>query len=499
DPGRVLGHPQVLGRRAEELGMPCRYGGGPREGAGVPCGHRDLSVRADGPEARILLWSCEAVAGGPGRPAGCRIRCLDAGPRPPLDVQIFRAKHEIEAVFDSVTDPTALVDEGLRVLRANRALGRLTGRAFDELLGRPLPEVLGGLSGEALTARVRDALSTGSPARDEVRAPGGTIFKVRVFPLMSRGRAQQAVVRLHDATAERRTEERLLQAERMAGVGQLATGIAHEINNPMGFIAWNLSRLEEYLATLDRALAPALGWAERARAGEAGAAAELAACAARWDRAELAFLLDDARSLVGECRTGALRVQEIIRGLRAYAHPGTAEWEAADLNQCLDGAIRMVWNELKYTCELQRDYARLPPLRCRPQRLAQVFLNLLVNAAQAMPQGGVVTVGTRAEGGRLRAWVSDTGVGIPAEHLRRIFDPFFTTKPVGQGTGLGLHIALEIVREHGGEIEVTSEPHRGTTVALSLPEQPPAAGPANGSAAPGIGEKPTEQPPWATP
>jgi signal transduction histidine kinase len=155
--------------------------------------------------------------------------------------------------------------------------------------------------------------------------------------------------------------------------------------------------------------------------------------------------------------------------LKDFAHPGDDQLKPADINKNLDSTLNVVWNELKYKATVRREYGAIPPIPCIPQQLNQVFLNLLVNAAQAIPEKGEICIRTQSENGYVEIQISDTGEGISPENLPRIFDPFFTTKAVGQGTGLGLHVAYSIVKRHNGTIDVKSEVGKGTNFTVRLP------------------------------
>jgi signal transduction histidine kinase len=292
---------------------------------------------------------------------------------------------------------------------------------------------------------------------------------------------QELVQKLHQ------TQSQLIQSEKMASIGQLAAGVAHEINNPVGYVYSNLGSLEKYLKDIFLLLdAYQRGRAEAERSGHA--------CPAELLRIEqeidLAFLRQDMMALVRECREGMVRVKKIVQDLKDFSRAGSEEtWQVADLHRGLDSTLNIVWNELKYKCELRREFGELPPVECLPFQLNQVFMNLLVNAAQAIPEKGVVTVRTGCRGEEAWVEVSDTGTGIRPEHLPRMFEPFFTTKPQGKGTGLGLPVSYGIVQRHHGRIEVESEPGRGTTFRVWLPLRQPqgAQRPGAGAATPGPG------------
>ena len=270
---------------------------------------------------------------------------------------------------------------------------------------------------------------------------------------------------LEEAYAElKETQAKILQQEKMASIGQLAAGVAHEINNPMGFISSNLGTLEKYasrLAAFTRtqaeAAAPLLPPEERER---------LEAKKREW---KIDYILSDIQALIRESQEGAQRVRTIVQNLKSFSRLDETKEQPADLNECLESTINIVWNEIKYKATLRREYGELPLTRCRPQELNQVFMNLLVNAAHAMESQGEIRVRTWAEGGSIYVEVADTGCGIPEENLSRIFEPFFTTKEVGKGTGLGLSIAYDIVKKHGGEISVESTMGEGTTFRVRIP------------------------------
>ncbi|WP_374247262.1 ATP-binding protein [Zoogloea sp.] len=263
----------------------------------------------------------------------------------------------------------------------------------------------------------------------------------------------------------------LLQSEKMASIGQLSAGIAHEINNPIGFVASNLSTLAQYLQDL---LTVAGLCADDP--GSRDASAILAEVRAQLRRMDFDFLRQDVADLVAETREGVERVRRIVADLKGFSHSGDSEWQWADLHAGLDSTLNIARNEFKYHCTLVKDYGELPHVRCIPSQLNQVFMNLVVNAAQAIEGEGQIAVRTACTGDNgVEISVTDTGAGIDADKLPRIFEPFYTTKPVGKGTGLGLSLSWGIVERHGGTIRVFSEPGKGTTFTVNLPiDGPPA-------------------------
>jgi two-component system NtrC family sensor kinase len=259
-------------------------------------------------------------------------------------------------------------------------------------------------------------------------------------------------------------QRQLMRSERLALLGTLAAGVAHELNNPIGFVRNNALMLQEYLAVLLPLLRQAL-----ISAGAPGAPPDLTRCVAAAAREEnLEQLLDDLGPLLQDTVEGADRVAGIVTGLRRFTRPDPREGPL-DLNRCLEDTLKIAWNELKYKAEITQDLGDLPPLQGHAGEIGQVILNLLVNAAQALPAFGAIHVYTRREGDGAVLGVRDNGVGIAAADLPRIFEPFFTTKPAGSGTGLGLAISRDIVTAQGGRIEVSSQPGAGTEVRVWLP------------------------------
>jgi len=260
----------------------------------------------------------------------------------------------------------------------------------------------------------------------------------------------------------------LLQSEKLASIGQLAAGVAHELNNPIGFVHSNLGTLDGYVRDLMfiiEAYATAL-----AEGGESLARTRMDQI--RKER-DFDYVQQDIFQLVSESRDGLDRLRRIVQDLKTFARVGSQDWEYADLNQGLESTLNIVWNELKYKCTVVKELAVLPPVYCQVSQLNQVFMNLLVNAGHAIEVKGEITLRSRlADDGMVVIEVIDTGKGIPPENMARIFDPFFTTKPVGKGTGLGLSLSYTIVQSHQGRIEVESQPGQGTTFRVILPVNP---------------------------
>jgi signal transduction histidine kinase len=295
--------------------------------------------------------------------------------------------------------------------------------------------------------------------------------------LRVRVRAGERIVRLEQSLAEqnralREAQAALVQSEKLASLGRLSAGVAHEINNPVAYVTNNLTVLRRDMqAALDVLARYRHHWPDLRRLDPASAA-ELAR---REEEADLGYFLDTFARTCDKSLEGLQRVRDIVKNLRDFARLDEAEFKEVDLNAALVSTLEMVGHEAKqHGVRLERDFQDLPAVLCHPGKINQVFLNLVVNGVQACAAGGVVAVRTRGEPGRgVVVEVADNGSGIRPEHQARLFEPFFTTKPVGQGTGLGLSVSYGIIRDHGGTIEVESRVGRGSTFRVRLPLAPP--------------------------
>jgi signal transduction histidine kinase len=267
------------------------------------------------------------------------------------------------------------------------------------------------------------------------------------------------------------TQSQLLQAKKMASVGLLAAGVAHEINTPLGYVTSNLGALERYTHDL-LDLLDTYDNIETELPENNPLRLKLAEQKVSID---LDYLREDSVTLLVDMRKGLERVRAIVQGLRNFSDPDDTHWQRVDLNECLEGTLAVAASELKKGIEVVREYATLPSVQCQPQAINQVFLNLVLNALSAMDGDGLLTLRSGIDGEQAWAWVEvrDTGHGISPENLEHIFDPFFTTKPVGAGTGLGLSICYGIVQKHHGRIEVSSTPGEGSVFRVLLPVSQP--------------------------
>ena len=263
-------------------------------------------------------------------------------------------------------------------------------------------------------------------------------------------------------TKVEQAQGQLLQSEKMASIGQLAAGVAHEINNPVGFVNSNLGTLGRYVDDLLRVV---------------DAAADHPPVAAIAKEIDLPFLREDLAALLIESRDGLERVRKIVANLKDFSHVDEAEWQQADLVSGLESTVTVASHELKYKSDIVRELHPVPLVRCIPAQINQVFLNLLVNAVQAIEQHGTIILRSGSENNHVWIEVADTGKGMTEETRRRLFEPFFTTKPVGTGTGLGMSLSWDIIHKHGGSFDVDSTPGVGSRVRLWLPIDGPAPSP----------------------
>lgn len=280
-----------------------------------------------------------------------------------------------------------------------------------------------------------------------------------------------------------RLQAQIVQSEKMASIGQLAAGIAHEINNPVGYVSGNLDFLVECINDLLQLLAIY----DSAEVGR-----EIAERLASFKREiNYARMIKDLTDVVNDCQVGVGRVKDIVQNLRTFSRLDEAELQTTDLHEGIDSTIRLLSRYFTGgNIHLIRDYGMIPPVESFSAQLNQVWMNLLVNAAQAIgAETGTVTIRTEAEGNNVTVSITDTGVGIARAQVARIFDPFFTTKPVGEGSGLGLSITFGIVERHGGKIDVVSEPGRGSTFAVTLPLSPTGQGMPHGPMAGSLNER----------
>ena len=393
-----------------------------------------------------------------------------------------------DQVFESVQEGLVVTRPDGVIVRVNRAFSEITGYSAEEARGMT-PRLLGsgehgraffdrmwaaifeegGWHGEVINRRKDGSLYPQSLSVTQIHDGDGVLTHlVGVFSDLTQDKiAQGKLAEAHSRLLRSEKMAAIGQLEKMSAIGQLAAGVAHEVNNPVGFALSNLDVLGEYADHLLRLV--------DAYEQDGSHSAE---CAARVEqiKEEIGYsdLCVDLKRLVDESREGLDRVRRIVLDLKDFSRVGETDWQWADIEHGLDATINIVWNELKYKAEVARQYGTLPQVRCLPSQLNQVFMNLLVNAAQAIESHGHIAVRTGTDGSAATpesVWVEieDNGRGMSPEVQKRLFEPFFTTKPVGEGTGLGLSISYGIIEKHHGRIDLRSAVGHGTTFRITLP------------------------------
>ena len=403
--------------------------------------------------------------------------------------QIRDLRRYNENIIQNLNSALLVIDAGGRIVTANTTAeeilvaepGGLVGRRVWDWLGDETPEdsVIGRTLREGLRFKGHET---------KLRLDDGSVLPIGIScsPLVVEPEGRAAVAIFQDLSEVKQLQRQVLQTEKMASIGQLAAGIAHEINNPMGFIHANLFQMTEYLGDLRQAwervndLQKAISSASGEGFDAIRAASEsLTSLTAELD---LDFVQTDFAKAVRESQDGAERIRHIVKDLRDFSHQGSDDCVRADVNECLDSTASIAWTMMKHSVVLEKEYGALPPIRCYPGQLKQVFMNLLVNAYQAIEEGleeggtGRIELRSELEAEGVSISIRDTGTGISVRDQRRIFDPFFTTKEVGTGTGLGLATSYSIVNRHRGRIDVVSEPGEGSTFKVWLPMSGPAEG-----------------------
>lgn len=493
---RILGYPrdEVIGHSSLELGLwvdPDQrrriMERTEREGA---VRNEEVQLRIQSGEIRTILWSSDSIALDA---AECLIVTLrDITVQKDNERKLLKSKAELivkheqlsiifsqvetvkkewERTMDCIRDMVILLDWKGHVKRCNRAAAELVGVSYERIIGQDWQLLM---------------QSIGAPSSCSI--DGHCEFydnktdrwlSITYYPENENGEHDIAgsVITIHDTTGTKRaamelekaytelkeTHAQMLQQEKMASIGQLAAGVAHEINNPTGFIISNLGTLKKYFERLTEFIR---AQSEIIRSHEGSEEEKIAPLR---KQLKVDHIIDDIPNLITESLDGADRMKRIVRDMKSFSRMDETDCMLVNLTEYIESTINIVWNEIKYKATLTRDYSDLPAIKCHPQQLSQVFMNLLVNAAHAIETHGEITVSTWQANKDVFIAVADTGSGIPEEIRGHIFEPFFTTKEVGKGTGLGLSISYDIIKNHGGDISVDSAVGVGTTFTIRLP------------------------------
>ncbi|KFE68350.1 PAS domain S-box protein [Hyalangium minutum] len=403
-----------------------------------------------------------------GRPVVVEGIARDITERREVEEQLKMSEASFRILLEGVADAAAIQRDG-RIVYANMALVSALGfDRPDQLVGRTLAQFIEDdmeeVPGPPPDPSGIKGMITGE--RRLVRRDGKTrVAELVSLPLLFDG-APAVVSIARDVTDQRQFQARLTLADKLASVGTLAAGIAHEINNPLAFVISNLSFLSEEMRRSQLALETS------------GTGGVLAPALARPRGMGGGLDLVEWQEVLSEAYEGAERVRQIVRQLRAFSRPDEERLTPVDVHQVLESVVMMATNEIRHRAQLHKDFGPVPSVMANEGRLSQVFLHLVVNAAHAIPEGqahqnAIRLITRRLDPGRVLIEVQDTGRGIAPEHLSRIFDPFFTTKPVNVGTGLGLSICHSTITSMGGEISVDSDLGKGTTFRVVLPSLEP--------------------------
>ena len=425
-----------------------------RSHQGIPEENEVQYVRKDGTELWTLLKT-SPIRDAAGRCIGTLGMMTDWTRHRDAEAALRKSEDQYRQIVETTSDGIIKIDRDALIVFVNRRLAEMLGHEPADMIGMSAFDVMG----DAARVVVADSLQNRRlglrHAVDATyRHKNGTDVQVNVAGsalVDSNGQYVGSLGVVRDVTEQKKLQSQLMVSDRMASVGTLAAGVAHEINNPLAALIANLDYMVESLAGLIPGDATAVS------SGRSSA----------WLTEEIKVPLDDARD-------AARRVRFIVRDLKIFSRaPNDETRSPVDVEAIIESSLRMAWNEIRHRARLVKLFGRVPPVEANEARLGQVFLNLIVNAAQSLTEGRTehneIRVSTRVEGERVIVEVSDTGGGIPPAIIGRIFDAFFTTKGVGVGTGLGLAICQRIVTDMAGELTVESEMGKGTTFRVSLP------------------------------
>lgn len=397
------------------------------------------------------------------------------------------SEEKYRALFDNASDAIFLSDPQTgRILEANRQAGLLIGMTLAEMRQLLAHDLVTSHEGGGFIEFAKDLVPGGKSATSDftirrkdgktrttevsasiIEYGGHKVVQSMVRDVTERRAAESEKISLLEKIKKsyeelRRTETQLVHSEKMASLGQLVAGVAHELNNPIGFLASNLEHLHGFLEKLKEMIQ----FYDLLLQDDVE---KRAASLLKKEALELEFSLQTMERLVNSCRGGALRTMEIVENLRTFSRTEEASVKEADIHENLEVTLSLLGNQIRDRIVVHRNYGDVPRMECNIGQLNQVFMNLLSNACQAISGKGDIWIGTRVEEETLLVAIRDNGDGIPSEQIPRIFDPFFTTKDPGKGTGLGLSIAFGVVRSHGGSIDVESSLGKGSTFTVKIP------------------------------
>ena len=381
----------------------------------------------------------------------------DITKRQRAEQQFQQTVFQYRAMLDTVPSRVYSKDIDHRYVAVNRA--------FCDIIGKPPSEIIGKTDYDILPRDVADeyhkadkAVMDGDSRVDDyekqTRNNNGDIMWISTTKVPmhdDQGLVNGMVGLVQDVSDIHRSREQLVQSDKLAAIGTLAAGVAHEINNPIGFINSNLNTMQKYLRRTIEHI-------------------ESLPCDDDTLKKEMKDITSDFGEAIEESIEGAGRIRDIVADLKSFSRVDKAGREHANLNDGIQSTLNIVWNELKYKCKVEKELGDLPDIYCMANQLNQVFMNLLMNAGHAIKHDhGLIKIKTWADDSNVYVSIADNGTGIPRENMGKLFEPFFTTKDVGKGTGLGLSLAFDIIKKHGGQIDVKSEIGQGAEFTISLP------------------------------
>jgi two-component system NtrC family sensor kinase len=416
--------------------------------------------------------------------------------------QLINSRNKLKIIYDAIQEEIVAIDTDFKIISLNQSCLKWVGANCNEVVGNNFRDFFDAHLANAIQQTFENGQKQTFLITMSVRGRSKEDRQVAVLPIPdTAGQVSMVIVVMKDVTEDRRhaqeilalnerlvksavqlevknkklektlkqleeTQAHMVQSEKMASIGQLAAGVAHEINNPTGFVSSNLKTLADYKADLSaliekyQALRGKLTASDAERSQSPGVGALVKEIVSFEQEIDIDFILSDMTALIGDCREGTERIKKIVMDLKDFAHPGNDQLQLVDINAGLESTLNVVHNEIKYKAEVHRSFGDIPAVLGYTQQLNQVFMNILVNAAQAIESEGVISIVTREDNGFV-------------ENLSKIFDPFFTTKEVGKGTGLGMHIAYNIIHKHHGTIQVHSTVGKGTCFTILIPIEPP--------------------------
>ncbi len=368
-------------------------------------------------------------------------------------------EHAVAHYMTTINAVPALLyvkDSENRYIVANIAFCRAIDKELSEILGKTDSEILPPKKAENWSKLDKEVMETNREIVNEEKqviddGERKWVVTTKIPIRDENGSALGLVSTIQDVTEIHQSREQLMQSDKLAAIGTLAAGVAHEINNPIGYVNSNLNTMKKYLTRVTKFV---------------GSAKDV-------DKEELEDIneiIADFKDAVDESIEGTSRVKKIVADLKSFSRVDRAEMEYTDVNEGINSTLNIVWNELKYKCKVEKEFGELPDLYCIPNQLNQVFMNLLINAGHAIKgDDGLVKIKTWADSKHIYVSIKDNGCGISEKNQKKIFEPFFTTKEVGKGTGLGLSLVFDIIKRHNGSIDVQSEVGVGSEFTITLP------------------------------